>query len=77
MTYGEYKQTDAYINAEDIDVCVNGEEPIDEQYFYVGEFCTLDDLQVIGTGSMADGLLHIDLVCTNWNKRFEPNWIPE
>ena len=41
------------------------------------EFCLLDDLQVIGTANMADGTLHIDLVCTNWNKRFETDWIPE
>lgn len=77
MTYGEIKETEAYINAEDIEVCVNGEEPIDEEYFYVDGFCILDDLLVIGTGNMADGTLHIDLVCTNWDKRFEPDWIPE
>ena len=77
MTYGEIKETEAYINAEDIEVCVNGEEPIDEEYFYVDEFCILDDLLVIGTANMADGTLHIDLVCTNWNKRFETDWIPE
>ena len=77
MTYGEIKETEAYINAEDIEVCVNGEEPINEEYFYVDEFCMLDDLPVIGTGNMADGTLHIDLVCTNWDKRFEPDWIPE
>ena len=53
------------------------EESIDEEYFYVDEFCLLDDLQVIGTANMADGTLHIDLVCANWDKRFEPDWIPE
>lgn len=77
MTYGEYKQTEEYLNAEDIEVCVNGEESIDEEDFYVDELCTLDDLPVIGTANMADRTLHIDLVCTNWDKRFEPDWIPE
>ena len=77
MTYGEYKQTEAYINAEDVDVCVNGEEPIDEEYFYVDEFCILDNLPVIGTGHTIDGILHIDLICANWNNRFEPFWLPE
>lgn len=24
MTYGEYKQTEEYLNAEDIDLCING-----------------------------------------------------
>ena len=77
MTYGELKETETYINAKDIEINVNMEESIDEEYFYVDEFCLLDDLQVIGTANMADGTLHIDLVCTNWNKRFEPDWIPE
>lgn len=52
------KETKAYINVEDIEVYVNGEEPIDEEYFY-------DDLPVIGTGNIVDGILHIDLLCTN------------
>ena len=77
MTYGEIKETKAYINAEDIEVCVNDEEPIDEEYFYVDEFCVLDNLTVVGTGSKPDGTLHIDLVCTNWDKRNNPDWIPE
>jgi hypothetical protein len=37
----------------------------------------LDTLPVIGTGNMADGSLHIDLVCANWDERFEDDWIPE
>lgn len=77
MTYGELKETETYINAKDIEINVNMEESIDEEYFYVDEFCLLDDLQVIGTANMADGTLHIDLVCANWDKRFEPDWIPE
>ena len=77
MTYGELKETETYINAKDIEINVNMEESIDEEYFYVDEFCLLDDLQVIGTANMADRTLHIDLVCANWDKRFEPDWIPE
>ena len=77
MTYGELKETETYINAKDIEINVNMEESIDEEYFYVDEFCLLDDLQVVGTGSMTDGTLHIDLVCANWDKRFESDWIPE
>lgn len=77
MTYGEIKETAAYINAEDVEVCVNDEDPIDEEYFYVDEFCVLDNLLVVGTGKMDDGTFHIDLVCTNWDKRFDTDWIPE
>ena len=77
MTYGELKETETYINAKDIEINVNMEESIDEEYFYVDEFCLLDELQVIGTANMEDGTLHIDLVCTNWDKRFDPDWIPE
>lgn len=77
MTYGEYKQTEEYLNAEDVDLCINGEEPIDEEYFYADEFCILDNLPVVGIGHMADGTIHIDLVCINWDKRFELDWIPE
>ena len=44
MTYGEYKKTDEYLNAEDVTVCVNGEDEIDEIY-YPDE---LDFLPVVG-----------------------------
>lgn len=77
MTYGEYKQKEEYLNAEDVDLCINGEDPIDEEYFYVDEFCILDNLPVVGIGYMTNGTLHIDLACTNWDKRFELGWIPE
>ena len=35
MTYGELKETETYINAKDIEINVNMEESIDEEYFYV------------------------------------------
>ena len=77
MTYGEIKETDLYINAEDVEVCVNGEDTIDEEYFYVDEFCMLDDLPVVGTGNMEDGTLHIDLLCANWDERYDADLIPQ
>ena len=30
MTYGKYKKTKEYLNAEDIYLCVNGEDPVNE-----------------------------------------------
>lgn len=77
MTFGELKETDMYINAEDIDICVNGEEPINEEYFYVDEICLLDNLPVVGIGHFSNGILQIDLVSSNWDKRFDEDWIPE
>lgn len=70
MTYGEIKNRKEYINASDVDVCVNGEEPIDEQ-LYPEE---LDNLQVVGMGHGANGSLLIDLVCENWDERYEDDW---
>ena len=72
MTYGEYKKTDEYLNAEDVTVCVNGEDEIDEIY-YPDE---LDFLPVVGVGYNATGI-EIDLVCSNWNRRFDIGWIAE
>jgi hypothetical protein len=77
MTYGELKDTEMYSNAEDIDLCVNGGEPIDEEYFYVDEICLLDCLPVVGTGHMANGKLLIDLACDNWQDRYKRNWKPK
>ena len=72
MTYGEYKKTDEYLNAEDVTVCVNGEDEIDEIY-YPDE---LDFLPVVGVGYNATGI-KIDIVCSNWNRRFDIGWIAE
>lgn len=77
MIYNEFKQTAMYINAEDVNICVNGEEPIDEEYFYVDEVCLLDNLPVVGTAHYPNGNVMVDLVCTNWDQRFEEDWIPE
>lgn len=72
MIYGEYKQTEEYLNAEDVSLCVNGEDPVDEMY-YPEE---LNHLPVIGIGYSGNELL-IDIVCLNWDKRFEPDWIAQ
>lgn len=71
MTYGELKEKDFYQNAEDTFLCVNGEEPVDEMYYPY----ELDSLQVIGIGFNADNILVIDIVCTNWDNRYELDWI--
>ena len=53
-------------------VCVNGEDAISEIY-YPDE---LDFLPVVGVGYDTEGIT-IDLVCTNWDKRFDIGWIGE
>lgn len=73
MTYGEYKQTEEYLNAEDIDLCINGEEPIDEMY-YPEE---LDHIPIFGIGSRADNTIQIDLIISNWENRYDIGWIAE
>ena len=77
MLYSVLKESEDYINAEDIEISVNGEEPIDEEYYYVDEVCLLDNLTVVGIGHKTDGTLHVDLICSNWDKRFESDWVPE
>ena len=73
MTYGEYKQTEEYLQAVDVDLCVNGEEPIDEMY-YPEE---LDHIPVFGVGNRADGTIQIDLIISNWNDRYEVGWVAQ
>lgn len=77
MTLGELKKTKMYINAEDVDICVNGEDPINEEYFYTDEICLLDCLPVVGTAHLSNRDLQVDLVCTNWDERFTEDWTPE
>lgn len=80
MTYEEFKNTKEYISADDTSVCINGEEEIDEMY-YPGE---LDFLPVVGVsylpvivnGRMVTRLV-IDLVCSNWDKRFDVDFLGE
>lgn len=70
MIYEELKETVEYLETKYIDIYVNGDKSntINESQ--------LDNCYVIGTGVKEDTLL-VDLLCTNWNKRYEPNWIAE
>ena len=70
MTYGELKTMDIYKNANDTTLCINGEDEVDEMY-YPEE---LDSLLVIGTGGDGNRLL-IDILCENWNDRFNVGWV--
>lgn len=73
MTYGELKNKDFYINADDIELCINGEEIVDEMYYPY----ELDFLNVVGIGFNNDNTLLIDLICINWKDRFEADWIAQ
>lgn len=78
MTFGELKETEMYINAEDVDICINGEDSIDDEYFYEDDICLLDHLPVVGTAHFPNGILQVDLICTNWDKKYDSDdWIPE
>ena len=37
----------------------------------------LDNLPVIGIISKPDGMLVINLLCSNWNDRYESDWVTE
>ena len=70
--YGNFKKNKIYKRAQDVNLIVNGEEPIDEMYYPY----ELDELPVIGFGF--DGKsLDIDIICVNWEDRFELGWIAE
>ena len=72
MLFKDLKESDAYKNADDIFVCVNGEDAIDETYYPI----ELDLLPVIGAGYSNNGsTLMIDLGCSNWDDRYNSNWI--
>ena len=57
-------------DARDIEISVNGEDPIDETYYP-----EIESFPVVGFGNM-DGVLKIDLVCPNWDERFNIDWVP-
>ena len=73
MTYGEYKKTDEYLNAVDVTICINSEDEIDEMY-YPDE---LDFLPVVGVVYSVTGIIKINLLCNNWDKRFDVGWVGE
>lgn len=59
---------------QDSAICVNDEDVLYDEMYYTEE---LDHLPVIGTVSTSEGLLVINLLCSNWKDRNEPNWIAE
>ncbi|HAU88017.1 MAG TPA: hypothetical protein DCW90_21845 [Lachnospiraceae bacterium] len=74
MTYGEFKETEMYLNAEDSAICVNDEDILYDEMYYPEE---LDHLPVIGFCSTSEGMLQINLLCSNWEGRNEVDWAAE
>ena len=74
MTYGDFKETEMYLNAEDSAICINDEDILYDEMYYPEE---LNHLLVIGTGFTADGLLQINLLCSNWGDRNEVDFVAE
>ena len=72
MTYWEFKKTEMYLNAEDSAICVNDEDALYDEMYYPEE---LDHLPVIGTGLTSEGLLQINLLCSNWESRNNIDWV--
>ena len=73
-TYGEFKKTEMYLNAVDSAICVNDENILYDEMYYPEE---LDHLPVVGTCFRPDGFLEINLLCDNWDDRYEPGWVAE
>jgi len=74
MTYGEFKKTEIYLNAEDSAICINDEDILYDEMYYPEE---LDHLLVIGFESTPEGMLQINLLCSNWGNRNEIDFIAE
>lgn len=74
QTYGDFKRTKMYLQAENTAICVNGEDELYDEMYFPEE---LDHLPVIGIISEPDGTLGINLMCSNWNNRYEPDWVAE
>lgn len=74
MTYGEFKKTEIYLNAEDSAICINDEDILYDEMYYPKE---LDHLLVIGFESTPEGMLQINLLCNNWGNRNEIDFIAE
>ena len=73
-TYGEFKKAEMYLNAVDSAICVNDDDMLYDEMYYPEE---LDHLPVAGTCFRSDGLLEINLLCDNWDDRYEPGWVAE
>lgn len=74
MTYGEFKKTEIYLNAEDSAICINDEDILYDEMYYPEE---LDHLLVIGFESTPEGMLQINLLCSNWGNRNEIDFVAE
>lgn len=74
MTYGEFKKTEIYLNAEDSAICVNDEDVLYDEMYYPEE---LDHLPVVGFESTPEGMLQINLLCSNWGNRNEIDFVAE
>lgn len=74
QTYVEFKRTKLYLQAENTAICVNNEDKLYDEMYFPEE---LDNLPVIGIISKPDGMLVINLLCSNWNDRYESDWVTE
>ena len=74
QTYGDFKRTKLYLQAENTAICVNDEDELYDEMYFPEE---LDHLPVIGIISKPDGMLGINLLCSNWDDRYEPDWVAE
>ena len=74
QTYRDFKRTKLYLQAENTAICVNDEDELYDEMYFSGK---LDHLSVIGFISKPDGMLIINLLCSNWGDRYEPDWVAE
>lgn len=74
QTYGDFKRTKMYLQAENTAICINNEDELYDEMYFPEE---LDHLPVIGIISKPDGMLGINLLCSNWDDRYEPDWVAE
>lgn len=74
QTYGDFKRTKMYLQAENTAICINNEDELYDEMYFPEE---LDHLPVIGIISKPDGMLGINLLCSNWDDRCDPDWVAE
>lgn len=74
QTYGDFKRTKMYLQAENTVICINNEDELYDEMYFPEE---LDHLPVIGIISKPDGMLGINLLCSNWDDRYEQDWVAD
>jgi hypothetical protein len=74
QTYGDFKRTKMYLQAENTAICINNEDELYDEMYFPEE---LDHLPVIGIISKPDGMLGINLLCSNWDDRYEQDWVAD